>query len=94
MDYLSTPKLKKTQTQISYLYRQKNFYQVPQICNHYLGGICYKLVNNNNYNYNYKTDFFCNKCQFTTCSFCYSNKCQLCYQKNIEALNLFVGKND
>lgn len=90
MDYLATPRLKKTQTKISYLYRQKNFYQVPQICNHFLGGCCFKLLNNNDI---CKNDFYCSKCQFTTCSFCYSNSCQLCNQKNIEALNLFVGKN-
>ena len=89
MNYLSTPRLKKPQTQISYLYREKNFYKIPKICNHFLGGCCFKSLNSYNVN---QDDFYCSKCQFTTCSFCYSSRCQLCNQKNIEALNLFLGK--
>lgn len=89
MDYLSSPKLKKTQTQTSYLYRQKKFFKIPKICNHFLGGCCFKPLNNNIY----QNDFYCSKCQFITCCSCYSNRCQLCNQKYIEALNLFLGKN-
>ena len=90
MNYISSPRLKKTHTQTAYINRQRNIYKIPKICNNFVGGFCAKSLNNPNMN---KNDFYCNKCQFTTCSFCYSYKCQFCNQEYIEALNLSLARN-